>query len=123
KKSMYEEAIRETEKARVLADNPANELLENVSYRGYVYAVSGRRDEAQKILKDLIELRKPRHVFACKIALVYAGLGETDHAFAWFETAYKERELWFSWLNDPILDSLRSDPRFADLQRRVAIQQ
>ncbi len=123
KKGMYEDAIKETEKARALADNASNELLENISYRGYVYAVSGKKDEAQKILKDLIELRKRRHVLACQIALVYAGLGETDQAFAWFETAYKEGELWFSWLSDPILDSLHSDPRFADLQQRVAIPQ
>ena len=119
KKGMYEDAIKEIEKARVLSDNSVPPQV--VSYRGYIYAVSGKRAEARKILKELIELRKRRHVSAPHIALIYAGLGETDQAFAWLETAYKEKELGFGWLNDPGLDGLRSDPRFAELARRVSL--
>ena len=121
KRGMYEDAIKEIEKGRGLSDNFSPPIV--VVLRGYIYAVSGKRAEAQKILKDLIELRKRRHVSAPHIALIYAGLGESDQAFAWLETAYKEKELGFGWLNDPSLDSLRSDPRFADLVRRITAQQ
>jgi hypothetical protein len=54
------------------------------------------------------------------IELIYAGLDDKDQAFAWLEKAYSERSAWISWLKvDPKFDSLRSDPRFADLMRRV----
>jgi DNA-binding winged helix-turn-helix (wHTH) protein/TolB-like protein/Tfp pilus assembly protein PilF len=119
KKGMYEDAIKEIEKATVLSDNSVPPQV--VSYRGYIYAVWGKRAEAKKILRDLIELRRRRHVSAPHIALIYAGLGETDQAFAWLETAYKEKELGFGWLNDPGFDSLRSDPRFAELARRISL--
>ncbi len=58
------------------------------------------------------------------IALVYAGLGEKDEAFAWLEKAYEERSFQLQWLNvEPRWDSLRSDPRFADLIRRIGLPQ
>ncbi len=120
KKGMHEDAIRAIEKARLLSANSVPPVI--VSLRGYIYAVTGKRAEAQKILKDLIELHKRRHVSAPDIALIYAGLGESDQAFGWLETAYKERELGFGWLSDPSLDSLRSDPRFAELGRRMSAQ-
>ena len=52
----------------------------------------------------------------------YAGLGETDLAFAALERSYEERRDRMVWLTvDPLLDPLRSDPRFDDLMRRVGL--
>jgi hypothetical protein len=68
----------------------------------------------------LKEQAKQRHVTPYWIAMIYVGLGEKDEAFAWFEKAYQERTsslLWFK--TDPLLDSLRSDPRFQDLLQRI----
>jgi hypothetical protein len=56
--------------------------------------------------------------------LIYIGLGEKDRAFESLESAYKERSDLLVYLKvDPRLDTLRSDPRFADLMRRVGLQQ
>ena len=56
------------------------------------------------------------------VALVYAGLGDKDHAFTWLDKAYQGRSHWLVWLNrDPRWDSLRSDPRFPDLVKRVGL--
>ena len=56
------------------------------------------------------------------VALVYAGLGENDQAFAWLNKGYAERTHWLVWLKlDPRWDSLRSDPRFQDLLRRMGL--
>jgi Flp pilus assembly protein TadD len=117
---MYEDAIREIEKATALSENSVPPQI--VSYRGFIYAVAGKRAEAKKILRDLMDLRKRRHVSAPHIAMIYTGLGEADQAFTWLETAYQERELGFFWLNDPGFDGLRSDSRFADLARRIGVQ-
>ena len=54
------------------------------------------------------------------VATIYAGIGETDEAFAWLERACSERDPQISSLkSDPGLDSLRSDPRYHDLIRRI----
>jgi len=55
--------------------------------------------------------------------VVHVGLGETDQAFAWLQRSYAERERWLVTLQSPVFDPLRSDPRFADLVRRVRLWQ
>jgi hypothetical protein len=53
---------------------------------------------------------------------VYAGLGDRDQAFAWLEKAFDERpRTMLSLKINRRLDPLRSDPRFADLVRRVRV--
>jgi hypothetical protein len=51
---------------------------------------------------------------------VYTGLGEKDEAFNWLEKAYEERESYFNLFKvEPVFDSLRSDPRFLGLLKRI----
>ena len=71
-----------------------------------------------------ISLRLPRRrgIPAVSLRAVYAGLGEKDQAFAWLEKAYEERTSRLSYLKvEPLWDPLRSDPRFADLVRRIGL--
>lgn len=118
-KGMYDEAIEELQKAVILSKTSPGNLGE----LGRTYAVSGNRGEAMKILAQLKELSKLRHVHPQSIAVVYIGLGEKDRAFEWLEKAYEERDGWVTSLNvDPRVDSLRADPRFADLLRRVGLE-
>jgi hypothetical protein len=84
------------------------------------YAKSGRKDEARKLLAELVQQSKQRYVASYSIALIYVGLDEKDEAFSWLEKAYQDRSWWLVWIKmDPKVDSLRSDPRFADLMRRI----
>jgi serine/threonine protein kinase/tetratricopeptide (TPR) repeat protein len=115
-KSMNEEGIAELEKA--VAIFPGNFSL---AYLGSGYAVAGRRPEAQKVLDRLNEIAKEKYVPAFHRAIVYAGLGEKDKAFEWLEKGYEERFI-VSMKVDPVYDPLRSDPRFADLLRRMNLQ-
>ncbi len=78
------------------------------------------RQNSPLFLKDL---SKQEYVSAYDIAVIYLGLGEKDQAFAWLERAYEERCPTLEFLKvEPSLDPLRSDPRFADLLRRMNLQ-
>jgi hypothetical protein len=68
--------------------------------------------------------RKIGYVSAYHIASLYADLGDKDQAFQWLNTAYQERDTFLVNLKtDFLLDPLRSDPRFAELVRRVGLPQ
>jgi tetratricopeptide (TPR) repeat protein len=87
-------------------------------------AQAGEREEALKLVAELnrIEAEKSGYVSPFGLIWAYAGLGDKDQAFAWLERAYQERFDRMVWLNvDPLLAPLRSDPRFADLVRRVGL--
>jgi serine/threonine-protein kinase len=112
---MHDEAIAELQEARRLDNTPQVKAI-----LGYAYAVSGRNSEALRMLTELDQLAACRYVSPYFRALIYAGLGEKTQAFAWLDKAYEERNEWLVWLKvDPKLDSLRADPRFADLLHRV----
>jgi hypothetical protein len=66
-------------------------------------------------------LSKQRYVSPLDIAIVYTGLGDRNSAFQWLEKAYQERTMRIQELPSPIFDSLRSDPRHADLMRRIGL--
>ena len=88
------------------------------------YALAGRRAEAQKVLNQLNELSKQKYVPSWSSAPIYAALGEKDKAFELLEKAYQERSIGtgLSIKEFPGFDPPRSDPRFADLLRRMNLQ-
>ena len=87
---------------------------------GYLYAVAGRKAEAHALLEEL----KARLGSEFEIALIHIGLGDIDQAFEWLEKAYNKRDQYLLYLRvDPNMDTLRSDPRFANLLRRVGLSQ
>lgn len=116
-KGRYEEALAAAKKAKELEDNPITLYL-----IGYIYATSGSRAEAEQVQRELIGISKRKYVPSYNVAGLYATLGEREAAFAWLEKAVNAQEEHLIWLKvDPHLDPLRSDPRFADLLRRVGL--
>jgi len=91
-----------------------------LGYIGHAYAREGKTDEAERVLKELKELSKQQYISPYSIALVYIGLEQRDEAFKWLEKTYEDQNDMLVWLKiAPEVDSLRSDPRFADLMLRV----
>jgi TolB-like protein/DNA-binding winged helix-turn-helix (wHTH) protein/Tfp pilus assembly protein PilF len=85
-----------------------------------VYARAGRRDDARRLLGEFKALNRDRYVSPLAVAGVHALLGERDEAFDYLEGAYRAGVTALSHLKvEPGLESLRSDPRFADLLRRL----
>jgi TolB-like protein/Tfp pilus assembly protein PilF len=83
---------------------------------GHGYGVAGQRKEALEIINRLQDKSQQSYVVPYDIALVYAGLGETEQALSWLERAYQERFGWLIWINEePKWDFLRAEPRFQKL--------
>lgn len=110
------EAISEFRKAIELSPGSTT-FAANLAY---AYAISGMRDEAEKILNGL--KNRPPQAFsnAPEIAMVYVGLDEKDQAMAWLEKGYAER--FSPWvLMRPCFDPLRTNPTFEELVRRIGL--
>jgi hypothetical protein len=69
------------------------------------------------------EMSEHSYIAPYNVAVIYAGLGEKDEAFTWLNRAYDDRSytLVEYLTTDARLDSLRSDPRFDELRRRIGL--
>jgi len=115
----HQEALAEFEKAiNASGDSP----LMKAEYAGAL-ALSGDTGKAQTQLNNLIETAKQKYVSAYHIAAIYVALKDKDQAFIWLEKAFQDRADWMVNLKvDPLFESLRSDPRFTDILRRMKLQ-
>jgi serine/threonine-protein kinase len=119
KQRRYQEAIAEFQKTVELSGSASRYQGD----LGYCYAAMGRRAEAQAILKKLEEKYARREANGQSLAGVYASLGDNDQAFAWLEKDYQQRSGYLPNITWRFaFDDLRSDPRYADLVRRMGLQ-
>jgi len=123
-KRMYPQALAEYDK---IADQDKAVAAENqfvASGLGWVYAVSGRRADALKIAQEFRDLSSHAYVDFYLLATIYAGLGEKDEAFRLLEKGYEQRSASMTYLTiDSFWYGMRSDPRYADLLRRMGLPQ
>jgi tetratricopeptide (TPR) repeat protein len=86
----------------------------------YVYGRSGQASQARHAIQRLLQLNRQHLIDPSFIAWAYAGLGDKDEAFKWLEEGYTQHSVEFVSLKvNPGYDSMRDDPRFRDLLRRV----
>ena len=103
----------------------SNSESDMLSYAGlgHVAALRGRADQARAVLKELEERQRTRYVSPVALAMIQVALGEVDASFDLLEKAHQERRGWLAYLRiEPILDPLRSDPRFARLVERMRLR-
>ena len=111
------DAIREFQNALELAGTADTDIQLDL---GFAYAVSGRPDEARRILANLQQLYQQGIVPAASLATLHGALGESNEAFVWLEKAYQERDPQLTYLKaGRRFEPLREDPRFGQLVRRV----
>jgi len=123
-KGAYAQAIAEEDKIPVQAKVVAAENKLIASGIGWIYAVSGRRADALKIAQQFKDLASHAYVDFYQVAEIYAALGDKDEAFRLLEKAYEEHSSNMPFLAvDPFWDGIRSDPRYADLLRRMSLPQ
>jgi TolB-like protein/Flp pilus assembly protein TadD len=112
----YDAAIAEMETALQLTGRTPM----SVAFLAASYAAAERGREAEQLLNELAELSTVRYVSPYVISWVFAAMKQSDKAIAQLEAGYRERAAWMVWMNrDLRLETLRSDPRFKDLLRRM----
>jgi len=91
---------------------------------GYVYAATGKRTEALTLIKRLEDKYARKQAIGEYIAPVYAGLGDKDKAFEWLERDFQARDGKLPEIRWQLqFDSLRDDPRYKDLLKRLNLTQ
>jgi Flp pilus assembly protein TadD len=110
-------AIAEFEKAKTLDDLPWYD-----GNLGYAYAISGDRAKAEQVLTHLDDVAKQRYVLPQARVYVYLGLGEKSEALDWLEKYYDAQD-FACWLLkvDPVYDSVRHEPRFRALLKKLGL--
>jgi TolB-like protein len=89
---------------------------------GLAYAVSGKKAETMKLAEAFKAAAKKRYIPPTYFGMLFAGLGDKDKAMIWLEKAYDDRADGLTWLNvEPMLDEVRSDPRFQNLIRKIGL--
>lgn len=85
------------------------------------YAAAGRKMEARRLLGEANTLGLG-YVPPYLVALAYVNLGEKEAAFRWLQRAYQENDPMLGGMKvDPMLDSIRSDQRYAELLRKAEL--
>jgi tetratricopeptide (TPR) repeat protein len=109
----YAEAEREFKKAEEISPGSVTSL----AGLAYIHGLEGKKTQAETMLVEINPLAvKAGHPWL--VCLVYIGLKQKDEAIPWLEKAYRQGDFYFN-LNDPLMDPLRSEPAFLDLERRV----
>lgn len=123
KKEMYREAIDELSQCYSLYGYP--KVGSNLQK---TFAASGYRGAMRQFAKDIEHLQAANQVYLPgNLVVAYTILGDKNLAFYWLEQAYEHREMVsidggvFMMGSEPMLDALRSDPRFKDMLRRVGL--
>src|SRR5213080_4072933 len=84
------------------------------------YAKMGRKDDALRVLEQITHFGRTHYVAGDEIASIYVALGDNDAAFYWLDRAYQERSGSLRGItSQPDFRSLYSDPRFANLVKRI----
>jgi Flp pilus assembly protein TadD len=115
---LYDEATASFKEA---VSNSESDMLSYAGL-GQVAAMRGRTVEARGLLNELEERQRSRYVSPVALAMIQVALGDVDATFNLLEKAHQDRRGWLAYLRiEPILDPLRSDPRFQRLLERMRL--
>jgi len=118
----YDLWLDEWKKETTISNDPEEQAIAEEAAR--VYSKSGYPAAVRRIVEMKLQLAKRRYVDPVDIAFEYAELGDKDQAFAWLDKGYAEKSDVVAYVKVAVpLDSLRSDPRYAALLKKMGLPQ
>jgi tetratricopeptide (TPR) repeat protein len=117
---MHDEAVAAAQRGVELTDGNYPLAL---SILFHVYVRANRRQEAMRTFEQLHDVSKNSYVSPCVMAGILGQLGRMDEAFHWLEKAFLDHDHWLVLMKvNPLADSLRSDPRFSEIMKRIGLE-
>jgi serine/threonine-protein kinase len=114
--------LDESEAALERAVNLARQSPRTLAALGRLYAITGRRRQATKVLHDLEAIARERYVAPFELACLQFSLGHIDESCEWFAKSVDDRNFELLAIKaDPRFESLRTHPRLAPLVARVGV--
>jgi TolB-like protein/Tfp pilus assembly protein PilF len=118
-KGMYAEAIQAANKAARLLGERTPHIL---SALGLAHSLSGNREKAEKVLKELIAMSDKGIIPLFIIPWIFFAVDEKDKAFEWMERAFEENDPLLMWIkSDPIIKPLKGDPRYDIILEKLGL--
>ena len=114
---LFNETLEELAKAK--RERQGDPIL--VFGTGLVYAAQGKRSEALQIIKELEQMSGATQSQSQSIAKIYTALNEKELALSWLERGLAAEAIGLFFKDEPVWDTIREDPRFADLLRRMGL--
>ena len=115
----YDKALASVLKSATLV----KEMTYSMGLLGMAYALADQNAKAIKVLERMEKLSKTKYVSSLHKAFIYIGLNNKDKAFEYIDKAYIEREPWLFYMKIiPMFDSLRSDPRYFRLLKKLGLE-
>jgi serine/threonine protein kinase/tetratricopeptide (TPR) repeat protein len=119
-KNMHQEAMAACGRALTEAASGSFQVLP--ANCAWVYARAGNREEAKRLTRMVLQLGQDGWLDPYNLVPIYEALGEFDTAFRWLDRAIAEHSAAIAFLRiDPMIDGLRSDPRFAAAVNRAGL--
>lgn len=104
----------------MIQQDPTDPYLD--SNLAYIYAVTGKEEEALKLVAKLTGVPESARIKGTLIAFVYAGLNNFNEVFRWLDHAFENKETFFEWYRMyPLLENVRRDSRFGALLERAGL--
>ena len=114
--SRFEGAIEELTKAVTLSGGDP----ELKTQLGFAFGISGRKEDANKILNEIMEIKKHVYVSPVWMAALFFGLGRIDEAFEWLEKGLEEHsDQLFYFRMFPWVEEFRTDQRWKSIEKRM----
>jgi TolB-like protein/DNA-binding winged helix-turn-helix (wHTH) protein/Flp pilus assembly protein TadD len=117
-KGLKTQAISELQSATILSGESPIYLAQV----GVAFAIDGKHSEAQGVIDQLRKKSGQSYVSSYGLAQIYSALGDKQRTMLSLQSAYDEGAVWLQYLQvDPVLDPVRSQPRFQDLVRQMGL--
>lgn len=122
-KGMYKEALAEYNIEKEIAKGEGMTAMAAEACIGITYARMGNREKAKEVLKDILERSKSAYFSPACLAFLYVALEEYDQAFTSLEKAYEVHDFWLMYSKvNPFMESIRLDPRYSTLLKKIGLE-
>jgi TolB-like protein/Tfp pilus assembly protein PilF len=119
-KGMFADAINEIQRTEEATLGKSTFVTLN---RANIYAISGKKEEAEALIRKLVQMRGEVYVSPATIATVLWSLGKVAESFEWLDKAYQARDHWLIYIKtNPDFDTLRQDPRAQELMKKIGLK-